>query len=98
MENEQLIPADDFCMHYNVEQTFIHSLHDAGLVQLTTIEERYFIPPSELPNLEKFSRFHYDLEVNIEGIEVISNLLEQINEMQHQMRDLKQKLSLYDTL
>ncbi|MGE5521240.1 MAG: chaperone modulator CbpM [Candidatus Dadabacteria bacterium] len=95
MENEQLIPADDICLHYNVEQTFIQSLNDAGLIQVTTIEERCFIPPSELSNLEKFSNFHYEMNINIEGIEAISHLLEQIKEMQQEMMGLKQRLRIY---
>ncbi len=96
MENEDLISADDFSLHHNIEISFISSLHESGLIQTTTIEERRFIRSNDLPQLEKFIHLHYDMDINIEGIEAINNLLQRMTEMQRQLASLRNRLLLYE--
>ena len=96
MENEQLIAADDFCHHYRVEQTFIYSLCDAGLIEVTRMEEKVYLDPAQLPDVEKFARMHYELNINMEGLEAIAHLLQLIKDMQDEMNILRNRLSIYD--
>ena len=96
MENEHSIPADEFCAHYNVEFSFINALQENGLIEMTTIEENYFIDENQLQKLEKYTRWHYDLDVNLEGIEVIDQMLTRIKNMQHEIAALRNKLQLYE--
>jgi hypothetical protein len=92
METDQLMPADDFCTYYDVEYSFISSLQESGLIEITSIEERSFIHTNQLQDLEKFARLHYDMDINVEGIEAISHLLNQIKEMQHELHVLRHRL------
>jgi len=96
MENEHLISADEFCMHYNVEISFINSLHEHGLIEMTTIEESCFIDPNQLQKLEQFARWHYDLDINLEGIEVIDQLLNRVRSMQDEIITLQNRLRLFE--
>lgn len=89
MEREDLIPAKDFCLYHNIEYSFISSLEDSGLITVTSVEESTFIPADELDKLEKFVRLHYDLEINIEGIETIYHLLQKIEQMQREILQLR---------
>ena len=89
MENDDLIPAEDFCIYHNIEYSFIHSLEDSGLITVTSVEQATYIPADEVQKLEKFIRLHYDLDINIEGIETINHLLEKIQEMQHEILQLR---------
>lgn len=92
MENEELIPAEDFCIYHNIEYSFIHSLEDSGLITVTAVEETHYIPVDEVQKLEKFVRLHYDLDINVEGIETINYLLEKIEGMQKEILKLKNNL------
>lgn len=96
MENEQLIPANELCTHYNVELSFINALQEYGLIELTRIEENYFIDTNQLQKLEQYTRWHYELDINLEGIEVIDEMLERIKSMQYEIIALKNKLKLYE--
>ncbi len=96
MQTEQLIPADVFCVNYNVELTFINSLQESGLVQIEIVNETPFIYVEELPKLEKIVRLHYDLEINVQGIETIIHLLEQIEKTRNEVMQLKNRLSMYE--
>ncbi|MDY0104336.1 MAG: chaperone modulator CbpM [Lentimicrobium sp.] len=95
-KEEHLIDLDEFCTHYKVEQTFVWSLHQAGLVQIETIEECNYVEEEKLSALEKFTRFYYDMDINIEGIEAINHLLEQMDEMQHELNALRNRLRFYE--
>jgi hypothetical protein len=74
MQDEHLISVEEFCTHLNIEIAFIRSLHDHGLIELTTVEEHILLPFSQLAVVEKMIRLHYDLDVNIEGIDVIRHI------------------------
>lgn len=96
METPHLISADEFCSHHKVEYSFINSLHEFGLIEITTIKENRFIDTDNLNDLEKFVRLHYDLDINLEGIEAITYLLEKVKSMQQEINLLKNRLSIYE--
>lgn len=96
MTDEQLIAADELCRYYNIEISFIHSLQDHELIEINTIEEKRFIPRDKLPDLEKLVHLHYDLDINLEGIEAITHLLNKVKMMQEEIAALKNKLRVYE--
>ncbi len=93
---KNLIPATEFCVNHNIEISFISSLYESGLIEITTIEEIIYIPEIQLPELEKMVVLYYDLDINVEGIETIEHLLERINTMQDKITSLKNRLRLYE--
>ena len=96
MQTEKLIALDEFCTSHNIEISFISSLEQTGLIEISTIEETGFIDASQLQQLEKFLRFYYDLDINLEGIETITHLLQRINSMQNEIISLRNRLRLYE--
>jgi hypothetical protein len=93
---EHLISTNEFCNHYRVEYSFISSLQEHGLIEVTTIDEQSFIDHEHIKNVEKLVRLHYDLDINLEGIEAITYLLNRVKNMQQEIIELKNKLSLYE--
>lgn len=98
MQTDDLIPAEEFCSHYQVELSFINYLHQFGLIEVTSVEETYYIPQAQLSKLEQLARLHYDLDINLEGIDAINHLLDRVQSLQLQITSLKNKLSLYEKL
>ena len=96
MASQNLISATEFCRHHNIEVSFIDSLQDFGLVEITTVEGSGFIDEDQLEELEKMIRLHYDLQINLEGIDAIRHLLEQIQNMQSEITILKNRLQIYE--
>jgi hypothetical protein len=89
MDQDELIPVQDFCLYHNIEYSFINSLENSGLISVTSVQQSAFIPVDEVRKLEKFVRLHYDLDINLEGIETINYLLEKIEAMQEEILKLK---------
>ena len=96
MTTATLISTNDFCTWHQVEYTFITSLREAGLVEITIIDKTEYIPETQLQKLEKMVRMHHDLDINIAGIEAITHLLERLESIQEDIRTLKNKLRLYE--
>ena len=91
----QLVPAQEFCSHYQVEMNFIYSLRDYGLIDVISNEGNDYLTVDKLNELEKIIRLHYDLDVNVEGIDVILHLLKQLDDAEHQLNELKNRLKFY---
>jgi len=96
MQSEYLIAIDEFCVKHDIEVSFINSLQETGLIEITTIDDSGFIRVEQIMQLEKFIRFHYEMDINIEGIETISHLLQRVNELQVEIVALKNKVGLYE--
>lgn len=92
METEDLIPVNDFCIYHNIEYSFINSLENSGLISVTSVRQTSYIRLDEMQKLEKFVRLHYDLDINLEGLETINHLLEKIEEMQMEILKLRNKV------
>jgi chaperone modulatory protein CbpM len=97
MQTEYLIALDEFCANHNIEISFVSSLHQTGLIEIKTVKETVFIDADQLQQLEKFIRLYYELDINLEGIETISHLLERIKSLQEENITLKNRLRLYET-
>lgn len=96
MATRHLITITDFCSYHHIEHTFVSSLHEAGLIKIDTIEQTTYIPQSELHKLEKMIRLHHDLEINIAGIEAITHLLQRVELLNEDIRNMRNKLLFYE--
>lgn len=96
MSTEQLISIELYCRHEELDLTFVQALTDRGLITVVVQEERRYLPSSEVARLEQLARMHFDLDINIEGLEAISHLLERVDRMQQDMRAMQQRLRLYE--
>lgn len=96
MQSENLIPIDEFCTIHNIEFSFIISLQQTGLIEIVTIQDLSFIDARQLLHLEKLVNFHYELNINVEGIETIIHMLDRINNMQTEINTLKNRLHFYE--
>jgi hypothetical protein len=97
MTTENLITLEEFCLHHDIELSFISSLQETGLIEITTIRDTGFIDAEQLPQLERFVRFHYEWDINLEGIETINYLLERILALQEENTKLKNRLQFYES-
>jgi hypothetical protein len=96
MQTEEWIPANEFCIHHHIELSFINSLQESGLIEISNINENIFVPVTQLPQLEKMVRLYYEMDINLEGIETITYLLQRMNDMQQQILQLNNRLHVFE--
>ena len=97
MQTENLIALEEFCASHNIEISFISSLQQTGLIEITRIMETGFIDSGQLKKLEKIVNFYNELDINLEGIETITHLLERMSSLQDEITELKNRLRLYES-
>jgi hypothetical protein len=90
------ISITEFCSCHQVQYSFINSLSETGLLEITVIEEDEFIDREQLRELERMMRLHYDLEINIQGIDAINNLLNKVSELQDEVKFLQNRLRRFE--
>lgn len=96
METRDLILIEHFCANHEIEFSFIDSLHQFGLIEVVIYEDNKYLHQEQLNEVEKMMRMHYELDINMEGIDVISHLLKRINSLQKELIETQNKLRLYD--
>lgn len=96
MSNKNLIQIKQFCIYHEIENTFITELHNYGLVEIIVEENDEYLQPEQLPSIEKMIRMHYDLNINLEGIDAIYHLLNKIETLQQHLTNTQNKLRIYE--
>jgi len=96
MAPDELISAAQFCEHHNIEFSFIQALSEFGLIEVVSFENKPFIPVIHLKNTEQMVRLHYNLDINLEGIDAISHLLQKVVTLQKEIVSLQNRLGFYE--
>ncbi|WP_282069910.1 chaperone modulator CbpM [Olleya namhaensis] len=98
MEVTDLISITTFCTHYDVPTTFINQLEDYELIEIVVSEQDQYIKVTQINEVEKMMRLHYDLNINLEGLDAVYNLLKRVETLQSEITSLNNKLRLYEDL
>ena len=96
MEQQEWIPADTICTYYQVDVSLIRTIGDYGLIGVNAADNHLWVPVSGLGELERILRLHTELDINIEGIEAISHMLQRMKELQQEVGNLRNRLSVYE--
>ena len=95
MRENKFFEIDQLCSKYEVEVSFFEHIEGMGLIEFVVVNEQRCLHHKKLNALEKILRLHKDLEINMEGIDVIFNLLEQIDTLQAELVSVKNQLKRY---
>ncbi|OCA68950.1 MerR family transcriptional regulator [Chryseobacterium artocarpi] len=87
------ISREELVRIYNIEITFFDDLVDYGLLNIQVEDNIHYLMYEDLPDFEKFANWHYDLEINLPGLEVIHNMLKKLDALKRRNRELMNKLS-----
>ena len=97
MDKNNKILLHHFCLYHEVELSFIDSLHEYGLITIIVVNDDKYILEDDLKEIEKMVHFYYELGINIEGIEVIINLLLQNDGLRRELNNTRRKLLTYES-
>lgn len=95
MNNEDLILIEQFCTYHNIDVAFIQELQEFGLISTITVQQQHYLAHKEVPRAEKMMRMHYDMNINLEGLDAISHLLERVEALQQELKSVKNKLRAF---
>jgi hypothetical protein len=93
MEIQKLVLVETLCVHYEIETSFFESLEEIGLIILVRERDEIYVSEEKVAYLEKVLRLQKELNVNLEGIDIILNLLEKVESLQSGLSVAKQRLN-----
>lgn len=96
MAIQDLILIEKLCVHYKIEFSFFEDLDNLGLIKIEIVEQNKFIDQDKIRDLEKMIRLHRELNVNLEGIDIVLNLLQKEKGLSEEINTLKNRLRLYE--
>ncbi|MBB2148859.1 chaperone modulator CbpM [Pedobacter gandavensis] len=94
METE-FITITEYCINYHIDPSFMVSLEESDIVSFPVVEKEKVILTDQLAELDKYVHLHYDLQINIEGIDAIRHLLQRVHDMQEEIKELQNELHLH---
>lgn len=97
MASKDYISIKQLCIHYNIPISFIHSLNDLNLIEIKHIKSIQCISETQINDIEKMMRLHYDLDINLEGIDAIYNLIKKIESLNEHILELRNKLKRFNS-
>lgn len=96
MQNQNLVPVNEFCHYHHIDVTFIQLLEEHGLIETTTMQQTMYVEAEQLNQLEKFVRLNQELNIDAENLDIISHLLQQTEILREQITALKSRLNFYE--
>ncbi|RNA61848.1 MerR family transcriptional regulator [Chryseobacterium nematophagum] len=87
------ISREELVKIYNVEITFFDELVACGLLEIVIENNVNYLMYDDLPVFERLTNLHYDLEINLPGLEVIHGMLKRIESLKNKNRELVKKIS-----
>lgn len=96
MKNTKFISIQTFCQLYETPASFFDDLHEYEIIEFKIIENTKYIEQNDIGKIEKLMKLHYDLDINMEGLDAIINLTNKITQLQNEINQLKNKLNFYE--
>ncbi|MDG1730367.1 MAG: chaperone modulator CbpM [Algibacter sp.] len=97
MKTENFISIQQICTHYKIPKSFISALHDYELIEIFLVQNTACIDVTQIKNIEKMMRLHYELDINFEGMDAIFNLLKKVESLNNDIVELYNKLERFDS-
>lgn len=91
----ELITITEYCRHHHTDVSFIDALEQNGLVEIVQVAQERCIQYDQLEQIESYTRWYHELEINVEGIETVHYLLQKIKDMQQHIHELESRLRRY---
>ena len=96
MATDKYIPVMRLCDSYQIEVSFFKELKELGLIEIISKKDDLYLHEDKLYKVERIIRIHRELNVNIEGIDVVLNLLEKVDKLQSEVNNMQSRLRLYE--
>lgn len=93
-----LIIIEEYCKNSRIDSSFVSLLINEGLIDVQVADGQMYLYESQLAELDRFANLYYDLSVNVEGIDIIHNLLKKMENMEKELYILRKRLHVHDNL
>lgn len=91
-----IITITEYCKYSKIKIEFIDLLRREDLIEIQIIGGEESITIDQMPLLEQYARWYYEMEINLGGIDALRHMLNRIKKLQNEINTLENKLRLYE--
>lgn len=67
------------------------------LIDCQPIETEVYLFTDDIPpHIEKLNRLHHELGINLEGIDAITHMMQRMQQMEKELKNLRNRLRIYE--
>ncbi|NNJ88048.1 MAG: MerR family transcriptional regulator [Eudoraea sp.] len=96
MEEQDLISIGTLCEQYRLELSFFEEMGEIGLIEFTVYKGSKHVHLDALHHVEKILRIHRELHVNLEGVDVVMNILQRQEKLRQELLRVQNRLRRYE--
>jgi len=96
MKEQDLIPIGTLCEQYRLKLSFFEEMGEIGLIELTVYKGGKHLHQDSLHQVEKILRIHRELRVNLEGVDVVMNILQRQEQLRQELLRVQNRLRRYE--
>jgi chaperone modulatory protein CbpM len=93
MKGDMFISILDVCAYCHVEATLLRDFAGFGLFEINVREQAEFIAADEIRKIKKIIDLYRGLGVNKEGIEIILDMRDRIQDMERELAMLRHRVN-----
>ena len=96
MSTENFILINHYCEQTKTPIDFIFSLQEYGFIETREIENKVYVEPHTIVEIERVGRLQNELGINLEGIDALFHMMQKVDQLESQLRYLKERLKIYE--
>ena len=96
MNSENYIQIEVYCERTKTPIEFIDDLLEFEMIEVQQIENKIYVEPQYLVEIERIYRLREDLGINMEGIDTLNHMIEKVNRLEKELKLLRDRLTIYE--
>ena len=96
MDSENYIQIELYCKQTETPLEFIDDLLEFDMIEVQRIEDKIYVQPHYIVEIERIYRLRRDLGINMEGIDTLSHMLQKMNRLEKEVKWLRDRLTIYE--
>ncbi|MFZ1790436.1 MAG: chaperone modulator CbpM [Saprospiraceae bacterium] len=88
----QFIEIKKLCTVYNIAPNLVIELEEHNLISMEYTDEAILLDLEQLGKFEQWMRLHHDLGINVAGLAVIQDLLEERENLRQELALLRSRI------
>lgn len=94
-EKRRIIYIQEVAFNTGAEEWFIEKLIEQGILEIHVQQEENFFEPTEIELIRRAARLNHHLGVNVEGIDIILQMRQRLENLQRQIENLQSQIGFY---
>ena len=96
MDSENFIQIELYCKQTDTPLEFIDDLLEFDMIEVQRIEDKIYVQPHYIVEIERVYRLRKDLGINMEGIDTLNHMLQKMNRLEREVKLLRDRLTIYE--